>query len=96
MVRTIVTADRDSDQLSFIDARTLTVRGSAKTGSRPFGVTIDEATHRVFAANVASNSVTVADLGSGKVLAEVKVGERPYAVALAAGKAFVTNQYART
>ena len=36
------------------------------------------------------------DISSGTVLAEVKTGERPYAVALASGKAFVTNQYEGT
>ncbi len=39
---TIVTADRDSDQLSFIDAETLQVKRTAKVGSRPFGVTVDD------------------------------------------------------
>ena len=49
---TIVTADRDSDQLSFIDAGTLKVKGAAKVGKRPFGVTIDDKTGRAFTANV--------------------------------------------
>jgi YVTN family beta-propeller protein len=91
-----VTADRDSDQLSFIDAGTLKVKGAAKVGKRPFGVTIDDKTNRAFTANVGSNSVSVVDIASGTVLAEVKTGERPYAVALASGKAFVTNQYEGT
>jgi YVTN family beta-propeller protein len=38
----------------------------------------------------------VVDIANGTVLAEVKTGERPYAVALASGKAFVTNQYEGT
>jgi len=32
----------------------------------------------------------------GKTLAAVKVGRRPYAVALASGRAFVTDQYVET
>lgn len=94
--RTVVTADRDSDQISIIDAAALNVAAAVKVGRRPFGVTIDDATGRVFAANVASNSVSIVDLAGRKTVAEIATGERPYAVGLAQGKGFVTDQYGGT
>src|SRR5262249_51708673 len=51
---------------------------------------------RAYTANVATDDVSVIDIPSAKVIATVKVGRRPYAVALAGGRAFVTNQYAGT
>ncbi|MDP1910413.1 MAG: YncE family protein, partial [Hyphomicrobium sp.] len=63
-------------------------------GKRPFGITIDGAGKTAYTANVASDDVTIIDIASGKVVATVPVGHRPYAVALAGRHAFVTNQYA--
>ena len=65
-------------------------------GERPFGVSIDASGQRAFTANVKSNDVSIIDLSDGKAIANVKVGRRPYAVGLAQGKAFVTDQYAGT
>jgi YVTN family beta-propeller protein len=39
-----------------------------------------------------SNDVTVLDLKSRKPVATIKVGSRPYVIAFAKNKAFVTNQ----
>lgn len=90
---TIVTADRDSDQLSIIDAATLDRLAVVPVGVRPFGVTIDAQGRLAYAANVGSDSVSVVDLAARAVVATVPVGKRPYAVALAKGRAFVTNSY---
>ena len=46
--------------------------------------------------NVRSNDVSVIDIPARKVIATVAVGRRPYGVALAGGRAFVTDQYAGT
>jgi YVTN family beta-propeller protein len=89
----IVSADRDSDQLSLIDAATLQVVATIPVGVRPFGVTIDPAGARAYTADVGSDTVTVVDLDARAVVAAIPVGARPYAVALAQGRGFVTNSY---
>jgi YVTN family beta-propeller protein len=89
----LLSADRDSDSVSVIDATTNQRLKSIAVGKRPFGVTIDSQGRRAFTANVASDDVSVIDIADGKVVATVAVGHRPYAVALAQGRAFVTNQY---
>ncbi len=43
-----------------------------------------------------ANDVTVVDIAARKAIGRVPVGRRPYAVALAAGRGFVTDQYAGT
>ncbi len=103
---TIVTADRDDNQISIIDAATFTRRSVVKVGRHPFGVTIDGAGRRVYTANVESDDVSIVDLrsalsreeapGVGSLVATVPVGQRPYAVALAQNKGFVTDQYGGT
>ena len=66
------------------------------TGVRPFGVTIDDAGARAYTANVGSDDVSVIDLAARREIARVPVGKRPYAIALAQGKGFVTDQYSGT
>ena len=88
----LATADRDANQVSIFDAETLTLRHRVTVGSRPFGVTFSP-DGRLFSADVGSNTVTVVDPVSGRVLGHVKTRERPYAVAFASGRGFVTNQY---
>jgi YVTN family beta-propeller protein len=90
---TILTADRDSNQVSVIDAASFKVTATIPTGERPFGVTIDENAGRAYTANVASNSMTVLDLGRRVKVRDVPVGLRPYAVARAGDRIFVTNQH---
>ncbi|MDT8858106.1 beta-propeller fold lactonase family protein [Paracoccaceae bacterium Fryx2] len=91
--RWLVTADRDADQISVFDAETLAPRHRVGVGQRPFGVAFAP-DGRVFTADVGSNSVTVVNPETGQVLGRVATGARPYAVAFAAGRGFVTNQYA--
>jgi YVTN family beta-propeller protein len=62
-------------------------------GARPFGVTIDAEGRRAYTANVGSNDVSVIDIAESREIGRVKVGLRPYAVALARGRGFVTDQY---
>lgn len=40
-----------------------------------------------------ANAVSVVDLATARVVATIPTGERPYAVAFASGRGFVTNQY---
>ena len=49
---------------------------------------------RAYTANVESDDVSVIDIAARRVAATVKVGKRPYCVALAQGRGFVTDQYA--
>ncbi|MEY9787405.1 YVTN family beta-propeller protein [Sinorhizobium fredii] len=88
----LATADRDANQVSIFDAETLTLRHRVAVGSRPFGVTFSP-DGRVFSADVGSNTVTAVDPVSGRVLGHAATRERPYAVAFASGRGFVTNQY---
>ncbi|HEU0145389.1 MAG TPA: YncE family protein, partial [Bradyrhizobium sp.] len=44
-------------------------------------------------ANVGSNDVSVIDIAGRSEIGRVKTGLRPYAVALAQGRGFVTDQY---
>jgi YVTN family beta-propeller protein len=90
-----VTADRDDDQISIIDLETGT-RRTVETGERPFGITINAEGTRAYTADVGTDTVTVVNLESGTVIGSVPTGERPYAVALAQGKGFATDQYAET
>jgi YVTN family beta-propeller protein len=68
----------------------LLARGVA---ARPFGITIDPEGRRAYTANVGSNDVSVIDLADNSEIGRVKTGLRPYAVALARGRGFVTDQY---
>ena len=64
-----------------------------KVGTRPFGVTIDADGKRAYTANVGTNDVSVIDIATAREIGRVHVGLRPYAVALAQGRGFVTDQY---
>lgn len=92
----LLSADRDSNQVSVIAIESRKVVGTVPVGERPFGVTIDAEGKRAYTANVGSDDVSVIDLAERKVVGTVKTGRRPYAVALAQGKGFVTDQYVGT
>ncbi|PTE21548.1 hypothetical protein C5F48_11805 [Cereibacter changlensis JA139] len=89
----IVTADRDANRISLIDAAS-GASEAVTVGEHPFGVTLRDG--RAYVVNVLSNDVTVVDLARRAVIATIPVGEHPYALAFAAGKGFVTNQYAES
>lgn len=88
----LATADRDANQVSIFDAQTLKLQHRVTVGLRPFGVTFSP-DGRLFSADVGSNTVTAVDPVSGQVLGHAATRERPYAVAFAGGRGFVTNQY---
>lgn len=88
----LATADRDANQVSIFDAQTLELRHRVTVGQRPFGITFSP-DGRLFSADVGSNTVTAVDPVSGQVLGHAATRERPYAVAFAGGRGFVTNQY---
>ncbi len=89
----LLSADRDSNQVSVIDLAKRAVVATVATGKRPFGVTIDAEGRFAYTANVASDDVSAIDIGSQKnVAGSIKVGHRPYAVGLAGGRGFATDQ----
>ena len=92
----VLSADRDSDQVTIADAITGEVQARVKVGIRPFGITIGPDGRRAFTADVGSNTVTVIDIAAARVLGTVPTGERPYAVAFAQGIGFATDQYGDT
>lgn len=92
----VLSADRDSNQVTVTDAASLAILARIPVGIRPFGITIDAAGKRAYTANVGSNSVSVIDIATVTTIGQVPTGERPYAVALAGGKGFATDQYGDT
>lgn len=90
--RYLASADRDADQVSIFDAATLELLHHVNVGTRPFGLNFTP-DGRLFVGNVGSNDVSVVDPEKGLVTATVPVGNRPYGVAFAKNRAFVTNQY---
>ena len=51
---------------------------------------------RLFSVDVQSDTVSVIDPQSGKLLGQVATGSHPYGLAFAGGRGFVTDQYAGT
>lgn len=93
--RWLVSADRDADALSVFALPDLTLHRRIPVGARPFAVSFD-AEGRAYAANVGSDTVSVVAPETGDLLASLPTGKRPYGVAFAAGRIFVSNQYADT
>jgi YVTN family beta-propeller protein len=100
--RRVVVANRDSNSSSLIDGETHRQAGQLAVGERPFGITM-AADALAFTADVGSDDVSVVQIGvpgagerGAGVKATVKVGRRPYAVALSDKRAFVTDQYGGT
>lgn len=110
-------ADRDSNTVSFIDPQTHKRIGHVAVGERPFGMATVQHFGKEFAglrgvitANVGSDDITIIEPdGEGAWWFEhpkvttIKVGRRPYAVAVVPGRAtvspplaFVTDQYGGT
>ena len=85
----LLSADRDSNQVSVIDIESRKVIAAVPVGERPFGITVSPDGTSAYTANVV-------DVAGRAVRGTVKVGRRPYAVALSGGKGFVTDQYAGT
>ncbi|WP_417683710.1 YncE family protein [Roseibium sp.] len=91
----LASADRDAHQVSFFALPDLSPLGAITVGIRPFGMAQDPM-GRLHVANVGSNDITVIDPRSRTVVATVPVGERPYGIGFAGGRAFSTDQYADT
>lgn len=88
----VFVAERDDDTVAVVDAATLQVTTRHAVGSHPFGLRLAPDGATLWVTNVLSHDLSVIDLAKAAI-ATVPVGHRPYCVAFAAGRAFVSNQY---
>jgi YVTN family beta-propeller protein len=65
-------------------------------GAHPFGLALDASGARAYTADVESNTVSVVDVAAHRLAGTIKVGKRPYVVALDSAHGFVTNELAST
>ncbi len=93
--RLLASADRDANQVSLFSLADLSLIARIPVGLRPYGISEDPE-GRIHAGNVGSNSVSVIDPDTASVITTVAVGDHPYGIGFANGKAFTTNQYADT
>lgn len=76
--------------VTIFDLKTLAMISQAPTGKKPDAIVYDPSTHRVFAMNGGSNSSTVIDAASGKVVGTIALGGGPeFAAADGLGNVFV-------
>lgn len=89
----VYVAERDDDAVAVVDAGSLVVVARHLVGSHPFGLRLAPDGRSLWVTNVQSHDVSVIALEGGGGERRVGVGHRPYCVAFAAGRAFVSNQY---
>ena len=65
-----------------VPAESPAVVGTIAVGSKPWDVAVNPNTNRLYAANEASNDVSVIDEASGSVLATIGVGQGPSSLAV--------------
>ena len=88
----VATADRDADAVGIFDAATGDLLHRVATaGPHPFGITFHDGL--IWTADVMGDRVSVIDPVAGRLVGQIPTGSHPYAVAFAAGRGFVTNQY---
>ncbi|MEY8877942.1 MAG: YncE family protein [Leptothrix sp. (in: b-proteobacteria)] len=92
--------DRSSSSSSSSEADTAAVTARLTdrigVGSHPFALLLDAPRQRLYALNVQSDSVSVIDTATRRVIATLATGHAPYGAALADGGRllYVTNQHA--
>ena len=91
-------ADRESRQVSVIDAARMERIATIPVGEAPFALALDPAEARLYVGNVRSNDLTVIDTAALKAVATVPAGAMPYGVAVSpdGARVLVTNQGAGT
>jgi YVTN family beta-propeller protein len=65
-----------------VDTKTNEVVGSAKVGTRAWGIALSPDEKLLFVANGPSNDVSVVDVATMKEVSRVKCGESPWGVAI--------------
>jgi YVTN family beta-propeller protein len=87
---TALVVNAGSNNVSFVDLRTLTVAATTPVGQKPVAAVVDSANTYAYVANYASNSVSQISLSTYAVTGTIAVGANPSALALdAAGNLWV-------
>ena len=89
----VYVAERDDDAVAVIDGVSLELVARHAVGSHPFGLRLAPDGRSLWVTNVQSHDVSVIALEGEGGERRVGVGHRPYCIAFAAGRAFVSNQY---
>ena len=68
---------------------------SIRVGAKPWAVAVNEVTRRLYAANEFDNTVTIADLDDGTIIATITVGVGPNAAAVnrTTGRVYIANAF---
>jgi YVTN family beta-propeller protein len=75
--RTLLTANRGSDTVSFVDTGSLAERGRVSVGQNPFSILVDSSGKRAYVFNTFSNTVSVVDIAGETVVATVATEPEP-------------------
>ncbi|WP_232631776.1 YncE family protein [Methylobacterium sp. Leaf118] len=91
-------ADRESAQVSVIDAARMARIATIPVGTAPFALALDPGEGRLYVGNVRSNDLTVIDTARLAAVATVPAGAMPYGIAVSpdGARVLVTNQGAGT
>ena len=91
-------ADRESRQVSVIDAARMERVATIPVGEAPFALALDPSGGRLYVGNVRSNDLTVINTAALEAVATVPAGAMPYGVAVSpdGARVLVTNQGAGT
>lgn len=87
--RTLLTADQGTEDrpgrtVSLVDTAKMTSTGRITTGSGPHGLVVEPNGKRAWVTNMYDDTVSVLDLTARKVVATVKVGDKPNGISFAA------------
>jgi YVTN family beta-propeller protein len=77
----IIVANRESDNVSVLNATALSVVATLPVGRAPFALTVSPDATRVYVANVQSATISVISTETLQTVASVSVGHMPYGVA---------------
>ncbi|MDA9464949.1 YVTN family beta-propeller repeat protein [Bradyrhizobium sp. CCBAU 53415] len=91
--KSVYVADWYAAAVRLIDAASRSVTASIAVGASPSGLAVTPDGKLLLSAD---RDDDVIDIAEGREVARVPVGMRPYAVALAQGRGFVTDQYGGT
>src|SRR5205085_9543835 len=80
----------DSSSVTLVDLPGLAVRAEVGVGSDPRTLSFTPDGSRLLVANYGGNSISVISVASGRVEAEVIVGNRPYGVVAGSDRAYVS------
>ena len=88
-----------SNAISFIDAGNTHNLKNVKVGFHPFGITVDPTTHKIYVANVGSNTISVIDGYTDKLIGHITEKDRNPSIIVVnptTHKIFVANNGSNT